>query len=64
VRGVPVLLVDVYDDAGPKDSGLWAYSRGYVAALSELLRFKALSKEGSRPKQRKSAAWGGRRFRL
>ena len=24
-RGVPVLLVDVYDDAGPKDSGLWAY---------------------------------------
>jgi len=27
-RGVPVLVVDVYDDAGPKDSGLWAYREG------------------------------------
>lgn len=27
-RGVPVLRVDVYDEAGPKDSGLWAYAQG------------------------------------
>ena len=27
-RGVPVLLVDVYDEAGPKGSGLWAYGEG------------------------------------
>jgi hypothetical protein len=27
-RGVPVLFVDVYDEAGPKDSGLWAYGEG------------------------------------
>lgn len=27
-RGVPVLLVDVYDEAGPKDSGLWAHCDG------------------------------------
>ena len=27
-HGVPVLLVDVYDGAGPKDSGLWAYREG------------------------------------
>ena len=27
-RGMPALLVDVYDDAGPKDSGLWAYGEG------------------------------------
>src|SRR5215470_2522438 len=27
-RGVPVLLVDAYDEDGPKDSGLWAYRQG------------------------------------
>jgi hypothetical protein len=27
-RGVPVLLVDVYDEAGSKGSGLWAYGEG------------------------------------
>jgi hypothetical protein len=27
-RGVPVLLVDAYDEDGPKDSGLWAYREG------------------------------------
>jgi hypothetical protein len=27
-RGVPVLVVDVYDEAGPKGSGLWAYCEG------------------------------------
>ena len=27
-RGVPVLLVDVYDEAGSQDSGLWAYRQG------------------------------------
>ena len=27
-RGVPVLLVDVYDETGSQDSGLWAYAEG------------------------------------
>jgi len=27
-RGVPVLLVDVYDEDGSRDSGLWAYGEG------------------------------------
>ena len=27
-RGVPVLHVDVFDDYGPQDSGLWAHSNG------------------------------------
>jgi hypothetical protein len=27
-RGAPVLLVDVYDEAGSKDSGVWAYCGG------------------------------------
>ena len=27
-RGVPVLLVDAYDENGPSDSGLWAYREG------------------------------------
>ena len=27
-RGVPVLLVDAYNEDGPKDSGLWAYREG------------------------------------
>jgi len=26
-RGVPVLLIDVYDEEGPKDSGLWMIAR-------------------------------------
>jgi len=27
-RGVPVLLIDVYDETGSQDSGLWAYRQG------------------------------------
>jgi len=34
-RGVPVLLVDVYDEAGSKDSGLWAYREGMWQRCAE-----------------------------
>ncbi len=47
-RGLPVLLVHVYDEAGPKDSGLWAYSEGMWQRCADSLQKPQLRRPQSR----------------